>query len=200
MDLDPFNPVGINAQTMRFLDILLLYCLLEESPPDTPQELLAIARNKLRGAQEGRKPGLMLERRGEQVTLIDWGKEVLAACEPIAATLDDVRGGAAYRDALEGGFSGLKDPETVPSARVLHAMARNHGNSHIRLTLAESLSHRGTLLGIPLRADVEERFARLAKESIEKQKKIEASDRVDFETYRQRYLNPELLRAEALEK
>ena len=37
MDLDPFNPVGINAQTMRFLDMLLLYCLLAESPPgDVP--------------------------------------------------------------------------------------------------------------------------------------------------------------------
>ena len=79
-------------------------------------------------------------------------------------------------------------------------MARNHGNSHVRFTLAESLSHRGSLLGIPLKAEAEERFARLAKESLEKQKKIEAADRVDFETYRQRYLNPELLRAEALEK
>ena len=200
MDLDPFNPVGINAQTMRFLDVLLLYCLLEESPPDTPQELVAIARNKLRGAQEGRKPGLMLERRGAQVLLTDWGKDVLAASEPIAATLDDVRGGAAYRDAIGSAINCLNDPETAPSARVLHAMARNHGNSHVRFTLAESLSHRGTLLGIPLKPDVEERFARLAKESIAKQTKIEASDRVDFETYRQRYLNPELLRAEALEK
>ena len=200
MDLDPFNPVGINAQTMRFLDILLLYCLLEESPPDTPQELLAIARNKLRGAQEGRKPGLMLERHGAQVMLTDWGKEVVAACEPIAVGLDEARGGAAYRDALESAISSLKDPQTVPSARVLHAMARNHADSHVKFTLAESLSHRGTLLGIPLKPEVEERFARLAAESIEKQKKIEASDRVDFETYRQRYLNPELLRAEALEK
>jgi len=200
MDLDPFNPVGINAQTMRFLDILLLYCLLEESPPDSPQELKAIARNKLRGAQEGRKPGLMLERRGAQVLLTDWGKEVVAACEPIAATLDEARGGTAYRDALEAAFSALKDSETVPSARVLHAMARNHANSFVRFTLAESLSHRGTLLGIPLKPEVEERFARLASESTQKQRKIEALDRVDFETYRQRYLNPELLRAEALEK
>jgi len=201
MDLDPFNPVGINAQTMRFLDILLLYCLAAESPPDNPQELAAIARNKLRGAQEGRRPGLKLERRGgEQVPLLDWGKQVASACEPIAQALDDARGGAAYRDALETGFSALKDPESVPSARVLHAMARNHGNSHVRLTLAESLSHRGTLLGIPLKPQVEERFARLAEESIAKQKKIEASDRVDFETYRRRYLNPELLQAEALEK
>jgi glutamate--cysteine ligase len=200
MDLDPFNPVGINARTMRFLDILLLHCLLEDSPPDTPQELLAIARNKLRGAQQGREPGLKLERRGELVPLIEWGKEVLAACEPIALELDAVRGGAAYRDSLEAAFSALKEPESVPSARVLHAMARNHGNSHVRFTLAESLSHRGTLLGIPLKPEVEERFARLAKESLEKQRKIEASDRVDFETYRQCYLNPELLRAEALEK
>ena len=200
MDLDPFNPVGINAQTMRFLDILLLYCLLEESPPDTPRELIAIARNKLRGAQEGRRPGLMLERGNAQVLLVDWGKEVLAACEPIAAALDDARGGAAHRDSLVSAQKALADSNTAPSARVLHAMARNHGNSHVRFTLAESLSHRGTLLGIPLRPAAEERFAQLAKESIDKQKKIEASDRVDFETYRQRYLNPELLRAEALEK
>ncbi|HZO02214.1 MAG TPA: glutamate--cysteine ligase, partial [Burkholderiales bacterium] len=200
MDLDPFNPVGINAQTMRFLDILLLYCLLEESPPDTPRELIAIARNKLRGAQEGRKPGLMLERGNAQVLLVDWGKEVLAACEPIAAALDDARGGAAHRDSLVSAQKALADSNTAPSARVLHAMARNHGDSHVRFTLAESLSHRGTLLGIPLRPAAEERFAQLAKESIDKQKKIEASDRVDFETYRQRYLNPELLRAEALEK
>jgi glutamate--cysteine ligase len=200
MDLDPFMPVGIDAPTMRFLDVLLLHCLLEDSPPDTPAELRSIARNKLLAAQEGRKPGLVLERSGKPAPLIDWGKQVVAACEPIAAALDEARGGAAYRDSLQSAINRLGDPEIVPSARVLHAMARNHGNSHVRFTLAESLAHRGTLMGIPLRAQDEERFARLAKESLEKQKKIEAADRVDFETYRQRYLNPELLRAEALEK
>jgi len=200
MDLDPFTPVGITAQTMRFLDILLLHCLLEDSPPDTPQELEVVARNKLRGAQEGRKPGLRLERRGDAVTLAEWGKEVLDACEPIAAELDATRGGAGYRDALQSAHSALGDAETTPSARVLHAMARNHGNSHVRFTLSESLAHRGTLAGIPLQAEVEERFAKLTHESLDKQRKIEASDRVDFETYRQRYLNPELLQAVALEK
>jgi glutamate--cysteine ligase len=199
MDLDPFNPVGINTQTMRFLDVLLLYCLLEESPPDSVQEIAAIARNKLRAAQEGRKPGLALERRGAQVPLVDWGREVILAGEPIAAALDDVRGGAAYRDAIGLALKLIDDREAVPSARVLHAMARNHANSHVKFTLAESLSHRATLLGIPLKAEVEERFARLARESLDRQKKIEAGDTVDFETYRQRYLNPELLRAEALE-
>ena len=200
MDLDPFCPVGISAQTMRFLDVLLLHCLLEDSPPDTPQELEAVARNKLHGAQEGRKPGLRLERRGDAITLAEWGKEVVAACEPIAAELDATRGGAAYRDSVAAALASLNDSEIVPSARVLHAMARNHGNSHVRFTLAESLAHRGTLIGIPLNADVEDRFAKLARESLEKQRKTEAADRIDFETYRQRYLNPELLQAVALEK
>jgi glutamate--cysteine ligase len=118
MDLDPFTPVGITAQTMRFLDILLLHCLLEDSPPDTPQELEMVARNKLRGAQEGRKPGLRLERRGDSVTLAEWGKEVLDACEPIAAELDATRGGTGYRDALQAAHSVLADAESAPSARV----------------------------------------------------------------------------------
>jgi glutamate--cysteine ligase len=200
MDLDPFNPVGINAQTMRFLDILLLYCLLEESPPDNPQELRAIGRNKILGAHEGRRPGLALERRGAKVTLIEWGKEVVSACEPIAEALDAARSGAAYRDSLESAHKALADSNSVPSSRVLHAMARNHGNSHVRFTLAESLAHRGTLVGMPLKPEVEERFTRLAGESIQRQRKIESMDSLDFETYRQRYLNPELLRAEALEK
>src|SRR6185369_13891206 len=48
MDLDPFEPVGINAATIRLLDIFLLHCLLSESPPDSPAEIAANARNQHR--------------------------------------------------------------------------------------------------------------------------------------------------------
>ena len=46
MDLDPFVPVGIRAETMRFLDVFLLHCLLTDSPSDTPEEIAALARNR----------------------------------------------------------------------------------------------------------------------------------------------------------
>jgi hypothetical protein len=39
MDLDPFEPIGITAQSLRLLDVFLLHCLLADSPPDTPQEI-----------------------------------------------------------------------------------------------------------------------------------------------------------------
>ncbi len=62
LDLNPFVATGITAQTMRFLDVFLLHCLLSDSPPDTPQEIAALGRNQHKTAAFGREPGLVLER------------------------------------------------------------------------------------------------------------------------------------------
>ncbi|HEV7477298.1 MAG TPA: glutamate--cysteine ligase [Burkholderiales bacterium] len=191
MDLDPFAPLGITAPTMRVLDLLLLHCHLSDSPDDSPQELHAIARNKLHTAQRGREPGLMLERGKERIALTDWGAQILGECEPIAAALDAALGGAAYRDALAAAQGVVREPESAPSARVLHAMARNHANSYVSFVLAMSLLHQKN---DPMPPDAERYFVRLAEKSLEEQRKIEASDSVDFETYRARYLSPELLK------
>ena len=194
MDLDPFSPIGITAPTCRFLDVFLLHCLLTESPPDTPAEIGAINRNQERVAARGREPGLTLERGGEELTLKDWGGELVKQCAPIAERIDSRLGGAAYRDAVHAAAAALADPESVPSARVLHAMQRNHEGSYLRFVLAESLLHRATLLNMPLPARVEEEFVALARASAAKQRQIEAQDRMDFETYRQKYLDPALLK------
>src|SRR3954468_24235033 len=47
---------------------------------------------------------------------------------------------------------------------------------------------------IELPREVRDRFSRLAAESNQKQRKIESADELDFETFRQRYLAPNLLR------
>jgi len=41
---------------------------------------------------------------------------------------------------------------------------------------------------------VGQRFEHLAEESLEEQRRIEAGDKVDFETFRQQYLSPALLK------
>jgi len=76
----------------------------------------------------------------------------------------------------------------VPSARVLHAMERNHGGSYTRFVLAESLLHAGHLRGLPLPAEVARAYEEHAARSLAEQKRIEQSDSYDFETYRQKYL------------
>jgi glutamate--cysteine ligase len=194
MDLDPFAQVGITTATMRMLDIVLLHSLVAESPPDTPAELAAVAQNKLLAAQRGREPGLLLKRSNQEIPLVDWGLQIVADCEPVAIALDRAHGGSAYRDALAAAGSVLKDPASAPSARVLHAMARNHQDSYIRFIEAMSLLQQGHVKNLGLPPPVEERFARMAEESIAEQRAIEESDSVDFETYRRQYLSPELLK------
>jgi glutamate--cysteine ligase len=194
MDLDPFSPIGITAATCRFLDVFLLHCLAADSPPDTPAEIAAINRNQERAAARGREPGLMLERAGSKVPLKEWGRELVAQCAPLAAALDARVGGIAYRDAVQAASGALDDPESVPSARVLHAIQRNHGGSNVRFVLAESLLHRSTLINLPLPPRVEDEFSNLARASLAKQRQIEAQDRTDFETYRQKYLDPQSLK------
>jgi glutamate--cysteine ligase len=198
MDLDPFAPIGITAQTCRVLDIFLLDCLTRESPRDTPAEIAAINRNQERVAQRGREPGLKLERNGGkstgEVSARQWGEELLAQCEPIAQRLDTLFGGTAHAAALEAAAQALADPASVPSARVLHAMERNHDGSFLRFVLAQSLAHKGHLKSLPLHESTRKRFADLAAGSLEVQRKIEAADKVDFETFRKRYLDPAALK------
>jgi glutamate--cysteine ligase len=193
MDLDPFEPVGINAQTMRFLDVFLLHCLLSESPPDTPQEIAELARNQHRVAERGREPGLALERGAREVALADWGAEVLEQCAPAAQALDAAHGGTHYRAALAAARRVLGDMEQTPSARVLAAMREDFEGSYVGFTRAQSLQTRNALLALPFAPELARRFEAMAQASLEDQKRLEAADTLPFESYRQAYLSSERL-------
>ena len=194
MDLDPFEPVGIVEETMRVLDVFLLYCHLCDSPPDTQEELAQWARNRDRVASRGREPGLRLLRGNDEPTVSEWGGELLRECAPIAAALDAANGGDAYAAALAEARARVDDPERTPSARVLETMAREYGNSYSRFALAQSKRHRETILALPYPDALARRFADLAATSLAKQREIEANDTMPFEIYRQKYLDPARLR------
>jgi len=208
LDLDPFSPVGITPPVLHFLDVFLLHCLLVDSPRDTPEEIAAMSRNQHRVAQHGREPGLELERGGERVALLDWGRALLRDCAPIATALDaagrggtrahgDAAGATPHRDALASAEAALSDPSITPSARTLREMAQQHDNSFPHFALARSRQHREALLAMPLGAEAQARLARMAEESLEAQRRIEQADDMPFETYRQRYLAGELPRPDA---
>jgi glutamate--cysteine ligase len=199
MDLDPFVPVGIAAPTMRFIDIFLLHCLLQNSPPDTPQEIEALGDNQHRTAAFGRQPGLTLHRGGHDVLLVDWAAELLDQCTPIASALDQALGGAqpVYAQALADARASLAAPHSLPSARVLAAMQGDFGGSHNRFVGAQSEQTRAHLLALPWSAQQQLKADVQASESVKARQAIEAADAVDFEIFRQAYLAPEGLQVMA---
>ena len=194
MDLDPFESVGISAPTMRFLDVFLLSCLQDESPPDTPAEIAAIRSNQQLVATKGREPNLQLDFQNKRIDLKKWGGELVKQCHPIAEALDQAQGGGgAHQEACAQALRVLEHPEELPSARLLQAMSRSHANSYVRCVLALSLRHAGQLRGLPLPEQANKRFLHLAEESLAEQARLEAADKVDFETFRRMYLSPDLL-------
>jgi glutamate--cysteine ligase len=191
MDLDPFEDIGIAASTMRVIDVFLLHCLLSDSPPDSPEENAALARNQQATASRGREPGLMLERGGREVALQDWAQELLDGCLPLAAGLDEALGGNAYRSALAQAHRQLAAPDTLPSARVLAGL-REQG-SYTRFVRAQSEAIRARVLALPLDATVQQRLLHEAADSIAEQARIEAADTLPFETFREQYTSRECL-------
>jgi glutamate--cysteine ligase len=198
MDLDPFEPVGIAAPTMRFIDMFLLHCLLSHSPDDTPTEIAALGRNQQAAAARGREPGLLLERGDAQVALTAWGDELLQGMTPLAERLDRLDnsghgGGTAYRDALSMAQARLADASLTPSARVLEVMRAQFDGSYVAFTRAQSVQTQARLLGLPFSDELQAQFVAMAEASVQLQKQIEASDTLSFEAYRRHYLAVERL-------
>jgi glutamate--cysteine ligase len=193
LDLNPFVPIGITVQNVRFLDVFLLHCLLSDSPQDTPQEIAALGRNQHKTAAFGREPGLVLERGSSHIKLTDWGAELLRECGPVADALDDAHQTTDYGDALRAAQALLLQPDLLPSARVLAVMQQDFDNSFIGFTRAQSQQTKAKLLALPFSAAQQAKFGALSDQSVRDQQAIEAADTLPFEVYRQQYMSPERL-------
>ncbi|MFM2066786.1 MAG: hypothetical protein RLZZ584_1695 [Pseudomonadota bacterium] len=189
MDLDPFLPLGIDAGTMRLLDIFLLHCLLTDSPPDSPAEIARLARNQDRVATRGREPGLRLERGERELTLAEWAEELLDDCAPIAAALDAAQGTQAHAAMLATARAGLATPALLPSARVIEQIRRDPVQSYTQFVRERSAHTRAELLALPYEEALHARMQTQVQASLADQARIEAMDSLPFEIYRQEYLS-----------
>lgn len=196
MDLNPFLPVGIDEQTMRFLDVFLLHCLLSDSPPDSPAEIEALKRNQHLVAERGREPGLKLACGGMEVALTDWAAQVLGELPALARALDKALGGDGHQAAVQAAQQALHNPALLPSARVLAALP-GYGDSYVAFMLDRSQQIRSLMLAQPPDAALRQRFAEMAVQSRAQQHAIEVSDTLSFEQYRREYTSPARLSPQA---
>ena len=195
MDLNPFLDVGIDLDTIRFLDVFLLHALLSDSPPDSLEEIEALGRNQQLVAARGREPGLRLERNGTEVVLTEWAQQLLDEMQPLAQQLDAQLGGSSHAQALAAAQASLDDPARLPSARVLARTLETADQTFVAFVRERSAEVRARMLAQAPSAEERAEFARLATESVTQQQAIEAADTMPFEEYRQFYVSPERLGA-----
>jgi glutamate--cysteine ligase len=189
LDLNPFLPVGIDAEEIRFLDTFLLHCLLSDSPPDSPSESRELGINQLRVVETGRKRGVTLARGGREIKMKTWAEELLAQFGPIADLLDRTHGATEYRTAWTEQLARIKDPERTPSARILANM-RKARIPFFRFAMNQSIQHKGYFDANRLDPDKVAHFKALAAQSFTDMRAIEAADLESLDEFLDHYLAP----------
>jgi glutamate--cysteine ligase len=189
LDLNVFDPVGVNQNAMRFIEAFLIYCLLVDSPPIDDESWLEIARNHGETARAGRDPEFRLIRAGKEVALPDWAGEIVDDVRAIAEIIDRGEGGDAYTSAVDALAVSIRDVDATPSARVLEGMREgNTGFYHFAMETARG--HKEYFRELePLDEQRLRIYTDEAARSVEKQRQIEASDDVDFDEYLRRYFS-----------
>lgn len=186
LDINPFLPLGIDVEEARFLDAFLLFCALQESPCLVEGECSASSDNFLRVVKEGRKPGLQLLRSGQSVGLKEWAAQLIEDIGSVAELLDRSQGGDAHALALAAQQAKVADSSLTPSAQVLEAMRRN-GESFSQFALRQTRQHAEHFRTQPLSEAETAAFDAAARESLEQQAAIEASDTQDFDSFVEEY-------------
>lgn len=187
LDLNPFEDVGISKQQIQFLDIFLLYCLLEDSPLSDDNENQNILQNQKRMVYEGRKPNLMLHYFDKERPALQWSQEIMGKLQTIAEMIDTQNNTEDYQNALKIEQVKLDNPAHTPSAKIVEEL--NSANiSFYQLAMKYSLANREHFTSLQLSSNTAANYTRMATESLKKQKEIEATDSsIDFEKYLEDY-------------
>jgi glutamate--cysteine ligase len=184
LDLSAADPIGMNQTELRFIEALLIYCLLADSPPISGSEQAEIDARDLRVAREGRRPGLVVPHGGIERGLEDIGSEILEGVAAVAELLDVDQEG--YVMAVEAAREALREPARTPSAALLAAL-QSESASFAEYSLELARSHAAYFREFALSPDRERALEELARRSIEEARALANDDRRSFEEYLREY-------------
>ncbi|WP_394146811.1 glutamate--cysteine ligase [Shewanella atlantica] len=181
LDVNPYSPVGIDASQIRFLDLFLMYCLLNESATSDAMQESEISSNLNRVILEGRKPGLELSRNGEPVLLSSWMESMFEDLNKLAP-LFDKEGEHLYRDALSRWHGAVVDPGLTISGQIMKELSESQVDHGCWVNKLAEEYHK-ILSQYPLPEGVESQYQQAATLSLQQQAKIESESSQSFEEY-----------------
>jgi glutamate--cysteine ligase len=185
LDLAPDDPVGLNQAQMRFLEVLLLFCLLSDSPPISAAEQAEISERDLLSAREGRRPGLELPFAGSLQTIPARAGQIATPLLELAALLDDED--HAYQQSVRAALAACTEPSLTPSARMLEHL-RETGASFVEYGQEVARSHHDYFLSMPFDAEQQQIQQSLAAESRDRAARLEADSSEKFDEYLARFM------------
>ena len=192
LDVNPFAATGISEQQIYFLDVFLTFCALSESPNLTAELQHHYEENMNDVVVKGRQPGLTLIDKGEQRSLVDWGKDIFQQLMDVAHCLDAAYDTNKYSKVVANEAAKISDPSLTPSAKILHHVVEQ-GESLTKLALDMADSYRDELLSNnrEFKEFSEQSLQQSVKQSILDQIAIEEADELSFDDFLSEYFSKE---------
>lgn len=188
LDINPFSPLGVEADQLDFIQLLLFDALLSDSPELNQAETKLNKDNLERIILEGRKPGLSLIDGDTEVPMPELAGRIIDRLKPLAILLDENKGGDAFTSSLELQQQRIVDPDLTLSGRILKALlSGNLDNCSLAQGLAQQ--HAEHLLKQDYQHWDETWFSKALADSVAKQADIEASDQLSFDDFLADYFN-----------
>ncbi len=189
VDLDPFSPVGVRRDQLDFMDTLLMYCLLKESPPIGKDEAETIKNNHEKIINNGRDVSQIINLNGDEGTALDFSEKILLELKEISSTL----GGSVFKEgknlwmeSIDLQIRKVKNIDETLSGKILNdLLTKNMSFREFGLNLANEHSQY-------FKTDQQYEnpfFEEAAKVSLEKQDEIDAQIEPDFESYLKEYFS-----------
>ncbi len=187
LDVNPFTPLGIDVETTALVDAFLLSCLLEDSPPCTPDSRKMDEENNKRALNHGRDPSLRLltEANGEQ-SLEEASQPILSSMMAAAELLDGASNTARHTEAVNAAQARILGDQETPSARVIREL--NEGQidySALMGQYSEQWNQMFRETAIP--QNIRTYLADEAIASLRKHREMEKSDTSTFEAFLQAF-------------
>ena len=126
LDLNPFAPLGVTEDQAKFIEILLIRCLLADGGPVSKPEQDEIDQRELTVAWEGRRPKLSLCQDGRAITLQAWAIEIVDELARLAPLMDDEEG--RYVKVVKEAREAVLDSARTMSGQVLEQLRSGTGS------------------------------------------------------------------------
>ena len=178
MDLDPFEPAGIATETMHFLELFLVWCLLSENDEVGDTEAKELKENLRRVVHEGFDPNLTLLDKDKEVPIKGRMTYQLGCLRDLAAIMDQVKGTSCYSDSVTMAQERIDHPELIPSNRIRAQLEAGHDHTDLMLALAKQ--HKASLLAEPLGEELASQLEKLSERSVDQQETIESMTQLSF--------------------
>lgn len=186
IDLNPFAPTGIDADCIRFMDVLLLHCLFSDSAPLSPDDFRASQANQQKIVMAGRDRQLKMntaqgEKPAKEVML-----KLLGEMQPVAELLDQVNNSNQYQSMMAQQINKVEDPDLTPSARIINQM-RSEDLSFYEFSTKMSENSERLFKQKSLAPETNQKLENLAAKSHAAQLEIESTDKLSFDEFLEDY-------------